>query len=251
MFSALEPLPEANIAILFFIFLSNFRTSKIKDMEENFIPFEIKEISEEEQLNNSEQFYNWLDKRRTVREFSDKPVDIKVIENIIKAASTAPSGAHKQPWTFCVVSNPEMKKKIREAAEKEEYENYHGRMSDRWLKDLEPFATDWKKPFLETAPYLIIVCKRAFEMIEGEKVNNYYVTESVGLAAGMLLAAIHKAGLVSLTHTPSPMNFLTKLLDRPANERPFLLVPVGYPADGAQVPDIQRKKLDEIMVNYD
>ncbi|MCB0409366.1 MAG: nitroreductase family protein [Flavobacteriales bacterium] len=220
-------------------------------MGDNFIPYIRKEITAEEQLKKSEEFYQWLDQRRTVRDFSDEPVDIKVIENIIKAASTSPSGAHKQPWSFCVVSNPEMKKQIREAAEKEEYENYHGRMSDRWLKDLEPFATDWHKPFLETAPYLIIVCKRAYEMVDGEKVNNYYVTESVGLAAGMLLAAIHNAGLVSLTHTPSPMNFLTKLLNRPENERPFLLIPVGYPSKDAKVPDIQRKALKDVMFRYD
>lgn len=219
-------------------------------MEEKFIPYKRKEIKPQEQLLKSEEYYNWLDKRRTVRDFSDEPVDIKVIENIIKAASTAPSGAHKQPWAFCVVANPEMKKKIREAAEKEEYENYHGRMSERWLKDLETFATDWHKPFLETAPYLIIVCKRAYEMIDGEKVNNYYVNESVGLATGMLLTAIHNAGLIALTHTPSPMNFLTKLLDRPENERPFLLIPVGYPSKDAQVPDIKRKPLEEVMIVY-
>ena len=143
-----------------------------------------------------------------------------------------------------------MKKKIREAAEKEEYENYHGRMSDRWLKAWETFATDWHKPFLETAPYLIIVCKRAYEVIDGEKVNNYYVNESVGLATGMLLTAIHNAGLIALTHTPSPMNFLTKLLNRPENERPFLLIPVGYPSNDAQVPDIERKPLEEVMFMY-
>lgn len=219
-------------------------------MEQKFIPYKRKEITPQEQLVKSEEYLKWLDKRRTVRDFSDEPVDIKVIENIIKAASTAPSGAHKQPWTFCVVANPEMKRKIREAAEKEEYENYHGRMSDRWLKDLETFATDWHKPFLETAPYLIIVCKRAYEMIDGEKVNNYYVNESVGLATGMLLSAIHNAGLIALTHTPSPMNFLTKLLNRPENERPFLLIPVGYPSKDAQVPDIERKTLEEVMFMY-
>ena len=219
-------------------------------MEEKFIPYKRKEITPQEQLAKSEEYFNWLDQRRTVRDFSDEPIDIKVIENIIKAASTAPSGAHKQPWTFCVVANPEMKKKIREAAEKEEYENYHGRMSERWLKDLETFATDWHKPFLETAPYLIIVCKRAYEVVDGEKVNNYYVNESVGLATGMLLTAIHNAGLIALTHTPSPMNFLTKLLNRPENERPFLLIPVGYPLKDAQVPDIRRKPLEEVMIVY-
>ncbi|MCB0380641.1 MAG: nitroreductase family protein [Flavobacteriales bacterium] len=220
-------------------------------MAEKFIPYQRKEYSPEEQLKRSQEYFLWSNERRTVREFSDRPVDIKVIENIIKAASTAPSGANKQPWTFCVVSSPEMKKKIREAAEIEEKENYSGRMSERWIKDLEHFDTNWEKPFLETAPYLIVVCKRAYEMEEGEKVNNYYVTESVGLAAGMLLSAIHHAGLVSLTHTPSPMNFLTKVLNRPENERPFLLIPVGYAAENAKVPNIGRKELNEVMIKYE
>lgn len=220
-------------------------------MAEKFIPYQRKEYSPEEQLKRSEEYFLWSNERRTVREFSDRPVDIKVIENIIKAASTAPSGANKQPWTFCVVSSPSMKKKIREAAEIEEKENYSGRMSERWVKDLEHFDTNWEKPFLETAPYLIVVCKRAYEMEEGEKVNNYYVTESVGLAAGMLLSAIHHAGLVSLTHTPSPMNFLTKVLNRPENERPFLLIPVGYAAENAKVPNIGRKELNEVMIKYE
>ena len=220
-------------------------------MAEKFIPYQRKEYSPEEQLKRSEEYFLWSNERRTVREFSDRPVDIKVIENIIKAASTAPSGANKQPWTFCVVSSPAMKKKIREAAEIEEKENYSGRMSERWIKDLEHFDTNWEKPFLETAPYLIVVCKRAYEMEEGEKVNNYYVTESVGLAAGMLLSAIHHAGLVSLTHTPSPMNFLTKVLNRPENERPFLLIPVGYAAENAKVPNIGRKELNEVMIKYE
>ena len=220
-------------------------------MSHHFIPYQQKELTKEEQLKISEEFYEWANTRRSVREFSDKPVDIKVIENIIKAASTAPSGAHKQPWTFCVVSNPEMKKKIRIAAEKEEQENYGGRMSERWLKDLQAFGTNEDKPFLETAPYLVILCKRAYETIDGEKRNNYYVNESVGIAAGMFINAVHKAGLITLTHTPSPMNFLTKILDRPANERPFLLLPVGYPADDAMVPELSRKKIDEIMFHYD
>jgi len=220
-------------------------------MSNNFIPYQQKELTEDEQITESKALFNFMDQRRSIREYSDRPVDIKVIENIIKAASTAPSGAHKQPWTFCVVSNPEMKKQIRIAAEKEEHENYNGRMSDRWLKDLATFDTDENKPFLETAPYLIILCKRAYEMVDGEKRNNYYVNESVGIAAGMLISAIQKVGLVTLTHTPSPMNFLTKILGRPDNERPFLLLPVGYPADNAKVPDIARKELKDIMVKYD
>jgi len=205
-----------------------------------------------EMVERSEIFFQWMETRRSVRDFSDQPVPREVIENIIKSASTAPSGAHKQPWTFCVVSNPELKSKIREAAEKEEHESYHNRMSDSWLKDLKPLGTNWDKPFLETAPYLIIMFKKAFEFGEhGEKLNNYYVNESVGLAAGFLLTAIHDAGLVTLTHTPSPMNFLVKILERPANERPFLLLPVGYEAEEVYVPDIHRKDLDEVAIFYE
>lgn len=198
----------------------------------------------------ADDFYRFMDKRRSLRVFSDKPVPKDVIENLIRTASTAPSGAHMQPWTFCAVSSADIKSKIRFAAEKEEYENYHGRMSDRWLKDLEPFGTDHIKPFLEIAPWLIIVMKRSYELADGEKKNNYYATESVGIATGFLLAAIHNAGLVALTHTPSPMNFLSKVLGRPENERPFLLIPVGYPVDNAEVPNLKRKQLDEVAVFY-
>lgn len=219
-------------------------------MQQSFIPYKQKELTESEQLRLSEDFYNNLNARRSVREYSDKPIDIKVIENIIKTASTAPSGAHKQPWTFCVISSKDLKEKIREAAEEEEKQNYAGRMSERWLEDLEPFGTNWEKPFIEIAPYIIVVFKRAYEVIDGEKRNNYYVNESVGIACGMLISAIHNAGLCTLTHTPSPMNFLAKVLGRPENERAFLLMPVGYPADDAEVPDIKRKKLNEVMVHY-
>lgn len=208
--------------------------------------------SHEEMTERSAKFFDWMETRRSVREFSDQPVPKEVIENVIKSASTAPSGAHKQPWTFCVVSNPEIKSKIREAAEKEEYESYTKRMSEEWLYDLKPMATDWKKPFLEIAPYLIIVFKRPFEYdAEGKKHQNYYVNESVGLAAGMLITAIHDAGLVTLTHTPSPMNFLQKILERPDNERPFLLLPVGYEAEEVYVPNNRRKSLDEMSVFYE
>ena len=220
-------------------------------MEHKFIPYQQKELTKDAQLENSELFYQTLDGRRSIREFSDQPIDIKVIENIIKAASTAPSGAHKQPWTFCVVSNLEIKKQIREAAEKEEKENYDNRMSDRWKEDLEPFGTNWEKPFIEIAPYIIVAFKRAYEIIDGEKRNNYYVNESVGIACGMLISAINNAGLVTLTHTPSPMNFLAKVLNRPENERAFLLLPVGHAAKDAEVPDIQRKPLNEVMIRYD
>ncbi|PJA07010.1 MAG: nitroreductase family protein [Flavobacteriales bacterium CG_4_10_14_0_2_um_filter_32_8] len=220
-------------------------------MTHKFIPYRQKELTIEEQLTNSETFYQFLAKRRSVREFSSQPIDMKIIENIIKAASTSPSGAHKQPWTFCVVSNLEIKKQIRIAAETEEKENYESRMSNRWKEDLLPFATNWEKPFLEEAPYLIVVFKRVYELVEGEKQNNYYVNESVGIATGMLITAIHNAGLVALTHTPSPMNFLTNVLTRPENERPFLLLPVGFALKNTQVPDLQRKTLEEIIVRYE
>ena len=209
--------------------------------------YELKEVEK-----RTSEFYDWLDTRRTVRDISNKPISKEVIENLIMTGSTAPSGAHKQPWTFCAISNSEIKKKIREAAEKEEYDSYNGRMSDRWIKDLEPIGTDWNKPFIEEAPWLIIVFKRVFETDEtGEKANNYYVNESVGIACGMIISAIHNAGLVTLTHTPSPMNFLTKILERPENERPYLLLPIGYPKEEALVPDLERKPLNEVAVFYE
>jgi len=205
----------------------------------------------DEMLKRSLEFYAWMDKRRTARDFSNKAVPKEVIENIILTASTSPSGAHKQPWTFCVVSDPEIKKQIRLEAEKEEYESYHGRMPEEWLQDLRPLQTDWKKGFLETAPYLIIVFKRSYELEEnGHKHPNYYVTESCGIACGFLLTAIHHAGLVALTHTPSPMNFLSNVLNRPDNEKPYLLIPVGYPAEECWIPDIKRKNINEISAWY-
>jgi len=218
--------------------------------KDGFIPYKPQSFSEDEMRERAEDFYHFMDKRRSLRVFSDRSVPKDVIENLIRTASTAPSGAHMQPWTFCAVSSEDIKSKIREAAEKEEYENYHGRMSDRWLKDLEPFGTDHIKPFLEIAPWLIIVMKRSYELVDGEKKNNYYATESVGIATGFLLAAIHNAGLVALTHTPSPMNFLSKVLERPENEKPFLLIPVGYAAENAEVPNLKRKELDEVAVFY-
>lgn len=222
----------------------------MKDLEHGFEPFEPLGFSEAETAQRAEAFYTWMNKRRTVRQFSCKAVPRSVIENIIRTASTAPSGAHQQPWVFCAVSSPGLKSKIREAAEREEYENYHGRMSERWLKDLEALGTNHVKPFLEEAPWLLIVMKRSYEVVQGQKKNNYYTTESVGIATGLLLAAIHNAGLVALTHTPSPMNFLQKLLQRPANEKPFLLIPVGYAAAGAEVPQLRRKTLEEVTVFY-
>ncbi len=216
-------------------------------MEAKFIEYTKESYSDSETEKRSAEHLIYLNKRRTVREFSSKPIPIDVISNIILSASTAPSGAHKQPWTFCVVTNTELKSKIREAAEKEEYESYNGRMPQEWLDDLSYLGTDWKKPFLEVAPVLIIVFRKPYEIVNGKKRNNYYVTESVGLACGLLLEAIHYCGLVALTHTPSPMNFLCKLLERPENEKPFLLIPVGYPCETTLVPDLERKKENEVI----
>lgn len=216
-----------------------------------FVQYTRNSYSSEEMTKRSNDFLNWMDCRRTCRDFSNQPIPKEVIQNIILSASTAPSGAHKQPWTFCVVSNPEIKKQIRIEAEKEEYESYNGRMPEDWKKDLLPLQTDWKKEFLEIVPYLIIVFKKSYEIDEeGKKTNTYYATESCGLACGFLLTAIHNAGLVALTHTPSPMNFLSKILERPVNEKPFLLVPVGYAAEECLVPDIERKRLKEVSSWY-
>ena len=212
------------------------------------IEYAATQFSIEEMQQNATDFYNKMDNRRTVRDFSDKPVPKKVIEQLILTASTAPSGAHKQPWTFCAVSDPSVKSAIRAAAEKEEFDSYNGRMSEQWLKDLAPLGTDWRKPFLEIAPWLLVVFAQSTGL---NKEKHYYVQESVGIACGFLIAAIHEAGLVTLTHTPSPMNFLKAVLKRPDNERPFLLLPVGYAADEVLVPDIQRKKLDEVAVFYE
>lgn len=218
----------------------------------SFQPLNAATPTADELLVRSHRFFQEMHTRRTVRDFSDRSVPKAVIENLLQTANSAPSGANKQPWTFCVVSDPGIKHQIRKAAEKEEYENYHGRMSEDWLDDLKKFGTNHIKEFLDVAPYLIIVFKKAYDLGSGgEKEKNYYVTESVGLACGFLLAAIHHAGLVSVTHTPSPMNFLQKVLNRPENERPFLLIPVGYPAEDAQVPAITRKTLDQFSVWYE
>ncbi len=214
--------------------------------------YQSQQLSKKELIQKSELFYKHLNTRRSVRDFSDTYIPKKVIESLIKSAATAPSGAHKQPWTFCAISNPVLKSEIRRAAEIEEKKSYESRMSERWKKDLEPIGTDMHKPFLEIAPWLIIVFKKAYELGEDkEKYNNYYVNESVGIACGMLISAIHDAGLVTLTHTPSPMNFLAKILKRPANERAFLLLPVGYPKSPAYVPDLERKKLEDVAVFYE
>lgn len=222
-------------------------------MSEAFIPFfhPINFHADENLSNASMQLNNVMQGRRSIREFSDKDIPESVIDNLVSIAASAPSGAHKQPWHFAVIRSNDIKKKIREAAEKEEYTNYHGRMSQEWLQDLKKFETNWEKEFLTTAPYLIVVFKKSYDIeVSGEKSKNYYVNESVGIACGFLLAAIHQLGLVSLTHTPSPMNFLADLLNRPSNEKAYLLIPVGYPAELATVPNIQRNSLNKVMTKY-
>ena len=215
--------------------------------ESKFIALNFQKIDEAEQMKRAAEFYENMKRRRTVRDFSDAEVPLELIETAISTAGTAPSGANMQPWRFVVVKDREIKSKIREAAEREEYESYHGRMSDKWLKRLAPLGTDDKKPFLEIAPYLIVVFRINSVTENGAAEPTYYSQESVGIAVGMLLAALHNAGLATLTHTPSPMKFLQEILKRPKNEVPFVLIPVGYPANGAKVPDIKRKSLGEIM----
>jgi len=203
--------------------------------------------SEEAMKERAEEFYADIKRRRTVRDFSDKPVPKEIIENCLLAAGTAPNGANLQPWHFVVVSNPDIKRQIREAAEKEEQTFYGGRAPDDWLEALAPLGTDANKPFLETAPYLIVVFAQNYGLTpDGDKIKHYYVSESVGIATGMLVTAVHHAGLVSLTHTPSPMNFLSKVLNRPDNERAFLILVIGYPSDDVTVPDITKKSLSEL-----
>ncbi|MBI1803632.1 MAG: nitroreductase family protein, partial [Ignavibacteriae bacterium] len=213
-----------------------------------FIPYHPLAFSAGDQAARAREFYELCSRRRTVREYSSRPIVRELLETLIRTAGTAPSGANKQPWRFVIVTDPAIKHEIRLAVEKEERESYEHRMPQEWLDDLAALGTDWHKEFLEIAPALIVVFSIEYEK-EGEITRkNYYVKESVGIAVGFLLAAIHNAGLVSLTHTPSPMNFLQKILDRPANERPFLLIPVGYAAENVVVPDIKRKSLEDIAL---
>lgn len=217
----------------------------------SFIPYIQDNLSQNEMLEKARDFYAWSQKRRSVRHFSSREVPLNLMEQLIMTGSTAPSGANKQPWTFCLISNKELKSKLRNAAEEEEKKSYDGRMSEEWLKDLAPLGTDWVKEFIDEAPWIVIIMKRVYEFNDdGSKHNNYYVSESVGLAAGFFLMAVHNAGLVALTHTPSPMNFINKILNRPDNERPFLLIPVGYPTENAEVPDIKRKTKEEVIDYY-
>lgn len=208
------------------------------------IPLDYKVMDENEMLAISDAFYKRMKTRRSVRMFKDKEIPLEVLRNCLKTASSAPSGANLQPWSFVVVTDPELKKQIREAAEKEERAFYESRASDQWLEDLKVFDTGPEKPFLETAPALIVAFSHP-RREEGEA--NYYVRESVGIAVGFLISALHHAGLCSLTHTPSPMRFLEKLLKRPENERAYLLMPVGYPADDCVVPDIKRRSIDDTV----
>lgn len=220
----------------------------------SFSPLSFEKQTPECLVNNAEAFADRLIRRRTVRDFSDEPVPFEVIETCIRAAAHAPSGANQQPWRFVVVRDPAIKRRIREAAEAEERENYEKRFPDDWLEALAPLGTDAHKPFLEIAPYLIVVFKVDYGLEpaseaggEERHIKHYYVNESVGIATGFLLAALHFAGLATLTHTPNPMRFLSDILERPKNEKPFLLIPVGYPAADAKVPDIRKKPLEDVM----
>jgi nitroreductase len=202
-------------------------------------------ISENDMARASSNFMLFLRSRRSVREFSDRDIPMEVIKNIVSAAALAPSGANKEPWYFTIVKDPAVKHEIRMGAENEEKAFYTQKATASWLEDLNKFGTDWHKEFLEVAPYLIVVFKQIYDLKDGKKYKNYYVNESVGIACGILLTAIHRAGLVALTHTPSPMGFLEKICKRPDNERAYLLIPVGYPADDAEVPDLKKKNFNE------
>ena len=204
------------------------------------------QTTEEEMKRKALSFYKIISQRRSVRDFSKKKVPISIIKHAIKCASLAPSGANKQPWHFVIVKSSETKKKIRRSAEKEEKAFYNSRASQEWLKDLSQFQTDWNKPFLESAPYLIAVFKKNYDIKSERKYKNYYVNESVGIASGILLAALHFSGLVTLPHTPAPMGFLREILKRPKNEKAVLLIPAGYPVSGAKVPVLLKKPLNEI-----
>ena len=214
------------------------------------IPFTLSRLDPATQQERATAFFHEMDRRRSVRFFSDDSVPLGLIEEAIKTASTAPSGAHKQPWTFVVTGDPDIKRQIREAAEEEERTNYEGgRLPPHWRENLEPLGTDWRKPFLETVPWIVVIFEQRYGIgVNGQRKHHYYVKESVGISAGLFIAALHHMGLATLTHTPSPMRFLTKLLGRPESERPFCMFPIGYPADDCVVPDLRRKDLSEVMV---
>lgn len=215
-----------------------------------FVPHRPPRLSEDEMRERGRRFFEEMNTRRSVRFFSPDPVPRELIELAIRTASTAPSGAHRQPWRFVAIADPALQREIRVAAEAEEHESYvGGRMPPEWREALEPLGTSWEKPFLETAPWLVVVFEELYGLRpDGSKRKNYYPKESVGIACGLFIAALHRMGLATLTHTPSPMAFLSRLLGRPANEKPFILFPVGYPAPDAEVPDLRRKSLEEIAV---
>lgn len=215
-----------------------------------FVPYRPARIPVEEVGERARLFYELMNGRRSVRMFSSDPVPREAVEQAIATASTAPSGAHRQPWTFVLIGDPDIKRQIREAAEEEERTNYEGgRLPDDWLEALRPLGTDWHKEFLETVPWIVVLFEQRYGLDpDGDRLKHFYVKESVGIACGMFIAAIHQMGLATLTHTPSPMAFLTNLLGRPENERPFAMLPIGYPAENCRVPDITRKPLDDVVV---
>ena len=218
----------------------------MSDSAYEFIPYELERYPPDEMMRRARGFRALVEKRRSIRDFSDEPVPMDVLDECIRAAGLAPSGANRQPWSFVVVTDPEMKRRIREAAEAEERELYERRITEEWRAALEPLGTTWRKPFLETVPVLVVLFRHAYDLEEGKRVGNYYTQESVGIALGFFLVALHNAGLATLTHTPSPMGFLGDLLGRPKSERAYVLLPIGYPAAGCRVPDLTRKSLDEI-----
>lgn len=215
----------------------------------DFIDYDYERRSEADTFDAAQSFYELMNRRRSIRTFSGDPVPRRLIELAVRTASTAPSGAHQQPWTFVLVGDPEVKKRIRLAAEEEERTNYlDGRMPGDWQDEIARLGTSWQKPYLETAPWLVVLFEQRYGVDpDGSRRKHYYVKESVGIAAGVFIAALHNMGLATLTHTPSPMAFLSKLLHRPANERPFVLFPIGYPAEGSVVPDLQRKPLEDVL----
>jgi nitroreductase len=218
----------------------------------SFVPYSRPPVNADELLERARAFYARMDTRRSVRMFSDEPVPLAAVEDAIRTASTAPSGAHRQPWTFVVIGAPDLKRRIRQAAEEEERVNYEGgRLPPDWREALEPLGTSWEKPYLEIAPWIVVLFEQRYGLDDGgHRLKNFYVKESVGIAAGLFIAAIHEMGLVTLTHTPSPMAFLSRVLGRPENERPFALFPIGHPAPDCVVPDLKRKGLEEIAVEF-
>ena len=216
------------------------------------IPYEFEPLNAKTSVRRGREFFDLMNRRRSVRDYSTEAPPRECIELAIKTAASAPSGAHHQPWRFVLIDDPDLKKAIREAAEEEERENYDNRFPPEWLQALAPLGTTGDKPFLEDAPYLVVVFKESYGVSEeSDKITNYYVNESVGIACGMFIAALHTMGLVTLTHTPSPMGFLSQLLNRPPNEKPYILFPVGYPAEGAMVPDLKRKSFSEVVQRND